>query len=136
MLADADDRIWRALGDATRRNLLDLCTERPRTTGELCDAFPQLGRTGVMKHLDVLEEAGLLVIRREGRMRFNVTDGAPLRRVCLPWVSRHASRVANVLQGLKQYVESQAADASSKPKRGARNDRKQRTAVRRKRRDR
>lgn len=83
--------------------------DRPRTTGELCDAFPEIGRTGVMKHLDVLESAGLIQVRREGRTRLNATNPAPFMRICLPWVMRHATRVVLSAQRLKEYAEQAAA---------------------------
>ena len=59
------DRVWKALGDPTRRTILDLLAGRPCTTGELCQHFAagprgRLCRTGVMKHLDILEKAGEL----------------------------------------------------------------------------
>src|SRR2546423_966903 len=62
-----NDRVWRALGDRSRRRMLDLLAERPRTTGELASAFGKLSRFAVMKHLRVLHRAGLLVVSQEGR---------------------------------------------------------------------
>ena len=56
------DPVWRALADPTRRDLLDLLRTGPKTTGQLVEAVPMLSRFGVMKHLGVLEEAGLLTV--------------------------------------------------------------------------
>jgi DNA-binding transcriptional ArsR family regulator len=64
------DATWRALADPTRRRLIELLRDGPRTTGELCRAFAT-SRFAVMKHLRVLERGGLLVVRREGRKRWN-----------------------------------------------------------------
>ena len=58
------DHVWKALADPTRRELMDLLSERPRTTGELCAAFPALGRTTVMKHAGI----GLLVGAASGAL--------------------------------------------------------------------
>ena len=58
------DLIWKALADATRREVLDLLAERPLTTGELVERFPDLCRTNVMKHLDVLTAANLVIVKK------------------------------------------------------------------------
>ena len=64
------ERVWRALADASRREILDRLAERPLTTGEIVSRFEDsLCRTAVMKHLDVLVQANLVVIRRRGRQR-------------------------------------------------------------------
>jgi len=60
------DTVWKALADPTRRAILDLLRERAHTTGELSGAFPSLTRFAVMKHLGVLEEAGLVVVSARG----------------------------------------------------------------------
>ena len=66
---DDDERVWRALTDPVRRKMLDELVAGPRTTSSLVGFFEHLCRTGVMKHLDVLERAGLVVVKREGRVR-------------------------------------------------------------------
>ena len=63
------DGVWKALSDPTRRAILDLLRERPRTTTEIVESFPNLTRFGVMKHIDVLRKAGLINTREEGRQR-------------------------------------------------------------------
>ena len=104
----ADDAaIWKALADPTRRAILDLLRERARTTGELSDAFPARTRFAVMKHLGVLEEAGLVVVRRRGRERWNHLNGAPLRAAYERWMSRYADRWAESLLRLKETAERQ-----------------------------
>jgi uncharacterized protein YndB with AHSA1/START domain len=76
--------IWRAVADPTRRRLIELLRDGPRTTGELCRSFPTT-RFAVMKHLGVLERCGVVVVRRSGRQRWNVLDPEPLRSVEGRW---------------------------------------------------
>ena len=70
---DANDRelhpVFKALSDPRRRRILDYIRDRPRTTGWLCARFENLSRYAVMKHLNVLEQAGLVIVKRKGRQR-------------------------------------------------------------------
>lgn len=102
---DETERVWKALADATRREILDALTQGPATTGDLVARFPAQCRTNVMKHLEILVEAGLVVIRREGRVRWNYLNPVPIQRVCDRWVSRHVRGTASALSGLKDHVE-------------------------------
>jgi DNA-binding transcriptional ArsR family regulator len=77
--------IWKALADPTRRKILDLLQERPRTTGDLCTSF-KVSRFAVMKHLSVLEQAKLIVVRRRGRERWNYLNAVPLQRIYERWL--------------------------------------------------
>lgn len=106
MSARDDDAVWKALSDATRRGLIDALAERAHTTGELVDRFPDLSRTGVMKHLDVLEAAGLLIVEREGRTRWNHLNVAPLQRVFDAWVAPRAAKLAAVGNAIKKRAEA------------------------------
>ena len=81
-----DDRLWKALSDPTRRAILDNLASSAQTTGELVDTFPNLSRFAVMKHLGVLESAGLVSHTRKGRQRFNHLNAVPLRKVYERWV--------------------------------------------------
>lgn len=81
--------VWRALSDPTRRLIVDQLGGRPRTTSELCAMVP-LSRFAVMKHLDVLVEAGLVVMKRRGRERWNYLNAAPLRQLYERWVHPRA----------------------------------------------
>jgi DNA-binding transcriptional ArsR family regulator len=100
------DLVWRALADATRRAILDELARRPHTTGELAERFQPLCRTNVMKHLDMLVDANLVVVRREGRTRWNYLNPVPIQRVCDRWVSRHVRHMASALTRLKDHVET------------------------------
>lgn len=104
---NSNDEIWKALADGTRRAILDVLAERPQTTGELVGRFDHLCRTNVMKHLDVLVKANLIVVRREGRQRWNYLNPAPIQSVCDRWVSKHVKRMASAMSRLKERVEEQ-----------------------------
>jgi DNA-binding transcriptional ArsR family regulator len=117
MNAVATDRIWRALADRTRRELLDRLAERPHTTGELVASCPSLCRTAVMKHLDVLHDAELILVRREGRVRWNELNAMPIQRIYDRWVSRHVRASASALSRLKDRAESRGPARRRKSKR-------------------
>jgi DNA-binding transcriptional ArsR family regulator/uncharacterized protein YndB with AHSA1/START domain len=86
--------VWKALADPTRRRLLDLLRDRPRTTGELADRCAAMTRFAVMKHLEVLVDAGLVGVERRGRERYNHLDPVPLRRAYQRWLAPYAERAA------------------------------------------
>ncbi len=103
--AKKQDAIWRALGDPVRREILDQLAGRPRTTGELVAHFDSLCRTGVMKHLEVLVSAGLVIVERSGRTRWNHINPVPIEMVCQRWVNQHVKKLARALTRLKSIVE-------------------------------
>ncbi len=110
-----DERLestWKALADPTRREILDLLRAGPRTTGELAASFPDLTRFGVMKHLGVLEEASLVVTKKEGRKKWNHLNAVPLRRIYERWVSKYEDQWAAPLVNLKRRVESAKTERS------------------------
>jgi len=111
-----DDVIWKALADPTRREVLDALRDQPRRTGELCQQFDDLCRTAVMKHLDVLVGAGLVVVRREGRFRWNHLNPAPLQQIYERWMSPHVRRHAATASRLKRVAESLEQKAPKKPR--------------------
>src|SRR6185436_12744259 len=97
--------LWRALANPVRRELLDRLGIGPRTTGELADAMPALSRFAVMQHLGVLTDAGLVIVRRRGRHRFNHLNPVPLRQWYERWVTPFADATAADLLVLRRYVE-------------------------------
>jgi DNA-binding transcriptional ArsR family regulator len=105
------DRVFKALADKTRRRMLDLMSARPRTTGELAGAFPSLSRFAVMKHLRVLHRAGLVIISRDGRKRWNTLNPVPLRDVLRRWVGKYEELWADVMLNIRD-----ASEAASKSK--------------------
>ena len=105
-----DDLVWKALSDPTRRAILDTLRDGPQGTTEIVERFPELTRFGVMKHLDVLREAGLVLTRAEGRRRLNSLNAAPLREIVERWISRYDGFWANTLL----RVKDDAADSAAK----------------------
>lgn len=102
---DETNAIWKALSDPTRREILDLLREGPRTTTEIVERFPELTRFGVMKHIDVLREAGLVITREDGRRRVNSLNAVPIRMIYERWVSKYADLWATQLVALKRSLE-------------------------------
>ncbi len=99
------DTVFKALADPTRRSLLDeLFREDGQTLGALEQRLP-MSRFGVMKHLRVLEEAGLVVTRRHGREKLHFLNPVPIRLVHDRWVSKYAEPWAAGLSELKTRLE-------------------------------
>jgi uncharacterized protein YndB with AHSA1/START domain len=100
------DEVFKALSDPTRRSLLDeLFREDGQTLSSLEERF-EMTRFGVMKHLKLLEEAGLVVTRRRGREKLHFLNPIPIRQVHDRWVSKYAEPWAASLTGLKQKLEA------------------------------
>lgn len=104
-MAEELDNIWKALSDPTRRTILDLLRKGPKTTTELVEAFPDMTRFAVMKHLDVLREADLVQTRSEGRRRVNSLNAVPIRQIYERWVSPFAELWSSTLLRLKDDIE-------------------------------
>jgi uncharacterized protein YndB with AHSA1/START domain/DNA-binding transcriptional ArsR family regulator len=101
------DAVFKALADRTRRGLLDELFERDgQTLGALEQRLP-MTRFGVMKHLKVLEEAGLVTTKRRGREKLHFLNPVPIRLVHDRWVSKYAEPWAAGLSGLKRRIEEQ-----------------------------
>ena len=99
------DAVFKALADPTRRSLLDeLFTEDGQTLGALERQLP-MTRFGVMKHLRVLEEAGLVTTKRRGREKLHFLNPVPIRVIHDRWVSKYAEPWAATLSGLKRRLE-------------------------------
>jgi DNA-binding transcriptional ArsR family regulator len=108
------DLIWKALADETRRAILDCLRDGPKTTTEIVERFPELTRFGVMKHLHVLRDAGLVLTRDEGRTCINSLNAVPIRLIYERWVSKFAGHWATTLIGLKNALEGGANQRSPK----------------------
>jgi DNA-binding transcriptional ArsR family regulator len=105
---DDDDLVFRALGDPTRRHLLDRLFERDgRTLTELEEDL-DMTRFGVMKHLRVLEEAGLVVSRRSGREKHHFLNPVPIRLIHDRWIDKYTERRVSALLELKTELEGRA----------------------------
>ena len=101
------DHIWKALSDPTRREILDLLRDGPRQTTEIVEQFPHLSRFGVMKHLDVLREAGLVNTRSEGRRRINSLNVSPIRQIMERWIHKYEAYWTNTLLRVKDAAEEE-----------------------------
>ena len=122
------DSVWKALSDNTRRSILDLLRHGPRTTTEIVEAFPHLTRFGVMKHIEVLREAGLVHTRDERRQRINSLNVVPTRQIYERWVGRfeelwsaHLLRIqedAEARSAQARAQDTQAPDTTKRPKQG------------------
>jgi DNA-binding transcriptional ArsR family regulator len=102
--------VWRALADATRREILDLLRDGPLTTGDLTQRF-ELSRVGVMKHLGILVDAGLVTVRREGRTRWNHLNPMPIHQIYRRWIKPFETAPADRLLRLKHHAESDQEDS-------------------------
>jgi DNA-binding transcriptional ArsR family regulator len=108
-MPDDLDPVWKALADPTRRAILDLVRQGPQRTTEIVDAFPHLSRFGVMKHVAVLRDAGLIHTREEGRERVNSLNAVPIQRIYERWVSRYEGFWADRLLRLREDLETDRA---------------------------
>jgi DNA-binding transcriptional ArsR family regulator len=103
-----DDRVFKALADATRRFLLDQLQARDgRTLGEL-ESEVSMTRFGVMKHLRVLEEAGLVTTRRDGREKLHFLNPVPIRLIHDRWIDKYTEHRVSALAKLKSELEETA----------------------------
>src|SRR4029450_6484836 len=92
-----DPQIWKALSSPHRRALLDALRDGPKTTSALCEVLPQLSRFAVMQHLGVLERAGVVLVRREGRERWNELNAVPIQRELERWLNGFQQATASRL---------------------------------------
>jgi DNA-binding transcriptional ArsR family regulator len=102
---DIQDQIFKALSDGRRREILDILKDAPKTTGDICKEFKLLDRCTVMQHLGVLEKAGLIVTKKEGRFKWNYLNAVPIREIYDRWISQYASPSVEILTKLKHDME-------------------------------
>lgn len=101
-----EDLVFKALADTSRRFLLDLLHKRDgQTLGEL-EWELEMTRFGVMKHLKVLEEAGLVITRREGREKLHFLNAVPIRRIHDRWIDKYREHQLSALVDLKNTLEA------------------------------
>ena len=106
-MADLMAPVFRALSDPSRRLLLDRLFERDgQTLGELCTHLPDLTRFGVMKHLGVLEEVGLVTTVRVGREKRHYLNPVPIRLVHDRWIGKFAEPVVGAMSAMKRHLEA------------------------------
>ena len=103
-----DDRVFKALADPTRRLLLDRLFERDGRTLTELESELEMTRFGVMKHLRVLEDAGLVVSRRSGREKLHFLNPVPIQLIHRRWIDKYTERRASALLDLKEHLEDMA----------------------------
>ena len=107
------DKVFKALADPTRRELLDRLFERDgQSLGALEEGLP-MSRFGVMKHLRVLEEAGLVTRQRRGREKLHFLNPVPIRLIHDRWVGKYAEPWASALSELKRDIENSEKEDES-----------------------
>jgi DNA-binding transcriptional ArsR family regulator len=104
---DDDDRVFKALADPTRRFLLDQLHSRDGRTLTELESGLQMTRFGVMKHLRILEEAGLVVARRSGREKLHFLNPVPIRLIHDRWIDKYTERRVSALTELKRELEAE-----------------------------
>ena len=104
-MAEDLDQVWKALSDPTRRSILDILRKGPQTTTGIVEAFPDMTRHAVMKHIEVLRDAGLINTREEGRRRINSLNVVPIRQIYERWVGPFAELWSSTLLRIKDDVE-------------------------------
>ena len=100
-----DDRVFKALSDPTRRHLLDRLFERDGRTLTELESELEMTRFGVMKHLRVLEDAGLVVARRSGREKLHFLNPVPIRQIHDRWIDKYTEGRVTALLDLKNQLE-------------------------------
>ena len=102
-----DDRVFKALADPSRRFLLDLLFARDGRTLTELESELEMTRFGVAKHLRVLEEAGLVVVRRSGREKLHYLNAVPIRQIHDRWIDKYTAPHVTALIDLKHALEEE-----------------------------
>jgi DNA-binding transcriptional ArsR family regulator len=110
----ADDAVFKALADPTRRFLLDLLYQRDGRTLTELESELAMTRFGVMKHLKVLERAGVVVIKWSGREKLHFLNPVPIRLIHDRWIDKYTERQVSALANLKAELEAKACRQTKK----------------------
>jgi DNA-binding transcriptional ArsR family regulator len=106
----AEDAVFRALADASRRRLLDRLHRRNgQTLAELCEGL-DMTRQAVAKHLAILEEANLIASRRQGREKLHFINPVPINTIAERWIRKFERRHLSALAALKSKLEGEGHD--------------------------
>lgn len=97
--------VWKVLSDKTRRKILDLLRIKEMTTGEISSHFKKLSRYGIMKHLKILHKANLIIIKREGKNRWNYINPLPIQEIYERWVKKYEAGWSSYLINFKNNME-------------------------------
>ena len=104
-----DDLVFKALADRTRRFLLDRLFARDGRTLTELESELEMTRFGVMKHLRILEDAGLVITRKVGREKLHYLNPVPIRLVYDRWIDKFTERRVSALTNLKRQLEEESA---------------------------
>jgi DNA-binding transcriptional ArsR family regulator len=103
----SDDAVFRALADASRRQLLDrLHARNGQTLGELCQGL-DMTRQAVMKHLAILEDANLVATKRQGREKLHFINPVPINEIAERWIGKFERPRLGALSDLKRHLEGE-----------------------------
>lgn len=107
------DQVFKAINDPSRRLLLDKLFENDgQSLGELCRHLPAMTRYGVMNHLRILEEAGLVTTRKSGRSKHHYLNPVPIRLLHDRWISKYAEPTVSAVTALKAHLEGGTREVS------------------------
>ncbi|WP_201712687.1 SRPBCC domain-containing protein [Rossellomorea arthrocnemi] len=115
-MKDELSTLFKALGHPIRREILDLLKKSARTTGELNEHFPEVTRYAIMKHLTILEEGNLVVVKREGKFRRNYLNAVPLQEMHNRWVGKYMESTGKSLLKLRELAENQGGELMEQSK--------------------
>lgn len=105
-----DNKVFKALADASRRELLDRLRKRNgQTLGELCEE-QDMSRQAVTKHLVLLEEANLVVAAKRGREKLHYLNAVPINEIYMRWIGKFERKQVQALHNLKQALQEDAHD--------------------------
>src|SRR3954470_4426459 len=104
---EEDARVWKALSSPHRRALLDALRDGAMTTTALGEVLPDLSRFAVMQHLGVLERAGIVLVRREGRERWNQLNAVPIQRELERWLNTFQQASASHLLAFERHLKEE-----------------------------
>lgn len=99
---DRYDRILKALGHSNRRAILDLIKDNPMTTSQLCNLLSNLDRCTVMQHLNVLKSADLIIVKHEGKFRWNYINLLPIKEIHDRWICQYSVSTLDTLSCKKR----------------------------------
>jgi DNA-binding transcriptional ArsR family regulator len=103
-MSKTDDKVFKALADASRRRLLDVLRDQPgRTLNELCLGH-DMSRQAVTKHLALLEDANLVVTHRQGREKLHYLNPVPINGIYTRWIGKFERGRLDALHNLKQAL--------------------------------
>jgi DNA-binding transcriptional ArsR family regulator len=111
------DAVFKALADPLRRIILDrLLQQGGLSMSQLCEGH-EISRFGVMKHVRVLEQAGLIITRKSGRETLHYLNVLPIQEVLNRWLGRYEHAISSSMLDLKSQLETQSSQINTQPKR-------------------